>query len=66
MHHPLTDIQADFEMNRPTRYHIITKRNYGWTDRRRVLQQYVVFFEKKILKIEHGGITCSMLRRDHV
>ena len=29
MHHPLTDIQADFEMNRPTRYQITAKkRNY--------------------------------------
>ena len=28
MHHPLTDIQADFEINRPTRYQITAKRNY--------------------------------------
>ena len=28
MHHPLTDIQADFEMNRPTRYLITAERNY--------------------------------------
>ena len=45
MHHPLTDIQADFEMNRLTRYQIIAKeiidtdgqtdgRTDGRTDRR--------------------------------
>ena len=28
MHHPLTDIQADFEINRLTRYQITAKRNY--------------------------------------
>ena len=28
MHYPLTDIQADFEINQPVRYQITTKRNY--------------------------------------
>ena len=28
MHHPLTDIQVDFEINRLTRYQITAKRNY--------------------------------------
>ena len=28
MHHPLADIQAGFEMNRPTRYQITAKRSY--------------------------------------
>ena len=28
MHYPLTDIQADFEINRPVRYQITAKRNY--------------------------------------
>ena len=28
MHHPLTDILADFEINRPVRYQITSKRNY--------------------------------------
>ena len=54
MHYPLTDIQADFEINRPIRNLIASKRNYfhrrqtdrqtdgrtdGRTDRRRVRQQ---------------------------
>ena len=41
MHYPLTDIQADFEINRPIRYQITAKRNYfhrrstdGQADRR--------------------------------
>ena len=28
MHYPLTDIQADFEINRPMRYQATEKRNY--------------------------------------
>ena len=28
MHYPITDIQADFEINRPIRYQITTKRKY--------------------------------------
>ena len=28
MHHPIADIQANLEMNRPTRYEITAKRNY--------------------------------------
>ena len=28
MYYPLTDIQADFEINRPVRYRNTTKRNY--------------------------------------
>ena len=28
MHYTLTDIQADFEINRPTRYKITAKRSY--------------------------------------
>ena len=48
MHTPLTDIQADFEINRPIRYQITAKngKNYfhrrqtdGRTDRRCVRQQ---------------------------
>ena len=62
MHHPVRDIQADFEMNRPTidiklpREEIIDTDGStdGWTDgrtdRRRVRQQQVVFSRKKILK----------------
>ena len=37
MHHPLTDIQADFEINRPTRYQITAKKiidTDGQIDRR--------------------------------
>ena len=41
MHHPLTDVQADFEINRPIRYQITAKINYfhrrqteGQTDRK--------------------------------
>ena len=44
MHYPLTDIQADFGVNRPIRYQVTAKGNYlhrqtdgttdGWTDRR--------------------------------
>ena len=33
MHYPLTDIQADFEINRPVRYRNTAKRNYWQTDR---------------------------------
>ena len=63
MHYPLTDIQADFEINRPIRYQITAKINSfhrrqtdGQTDRRtdrRHVRQLVVFFEKrkKLLKI---------------
>ena len=45
MYNPLTDIQVDFEINRPIRYQITAKRNYfhrrtdRLTDRRRVRQQ---------------------------
>ena len=46
MHYPLTDIQADFEINRAVRYRNTAKRNYfhrrqtdGRTDRRRARQQ---------------------------
>ena len=54
MHYPLTDIQADFEINLPVRYRTTAKINYfrrrqtvrqtdgrtdGQTDRRRVRQQ---------------------------
>ena len=42
MNSPLTDIQADFEINRPIRYQITAKRNYfhrRQTDRHRVRQQ---------------------------
>ena len=58
MHYHITDIQADFEINRPVRYQITTKRNYFHrrtdrrTDRRRVRQQYVVFLKKKNTKNE--------------
>ena len=31
MHHPLTDIQADFEMNQPTRYQITAKNMEYWS-----------------------------------
>ena len=37
MHYPLTDIQVDFEINRPVRYQMTVKRNYfhrRLTDRR--------------------------------
>ena len=40
MHYPLTDIQADCEINQPVRYQITAKKNYlhrrtdGRTDRR--------------------------------
>ena len=54
MHHPLTDIQADFEINRPVRYQITAKRNYfhgrtdGQTSRTTTIGS---FFEKKLLKM---------------
>ena len=32
MHHPLRDIQADFQMNRPTRYQIIPQKEIIDTD----------------------------------
>ena len=63
MHYPLTYIQADFEINRPIRYHITAKRNYfhrlqtdGQTDGRtetdgqtdrRRVRQQKVVFSKK-------------------
>ena len=54
MHHPLTDIQADFEIKRPVRYQITAKINYfhrrtdGRTDRRSVRTTTIgSFFEKK-------------------
>ena len=53
MHHPITDIQADLEINRPVRYQITAKINYfhrrtdgqtdGQTSRTTAL---LVFFEK--------------------
>ena len=54
MHYPVTDIQADFEINRPVRYQMTSKRHYfhrRQTDRQpdgqpRVRQQYVVFLKK--------------------
>ena len=38
----LTDIQVDFEINRPIRYQVTAKRNYlhGQTDGRTDRQQY--------------------------
>ena len=44
MHYPLTDIQADFEINRPVRYRNTEKKEIistddRRTDRRRVRQQ---------------------------
>ena len=53
MHHPKTNIQADFDINPPTRYQLTAKRNYSHgrtdrrTDRRRVRQQRVVFPKKE-------------------
>ena len=55
MHYPVTDIQADFEINRPVRYQMTAKRHYfrrRQTDRQpdgqtRARQQYVVFSKKK-------------------
>ena len=53
MHYPLTDIQADFEINRSIRYQVTAKIHYlhrrtdKWTDRR-TGGQYVVFIEKNI------------------
>ena len=57
MHYPLTDIQANFEINRPIRYQITAKRNYfhrrypdgrtdGTTNRRCARQQSVDFWKK--------------------
>ena len=74
MHYPLTDIQAEFEINRPVRYQINAERNYFHrrtdglydrrTDSRRVQQQYVVFFEKreKLLRTKIDKATCYSLR----
>ena len=57
MHHPLTDIQADLDINMPVRYQIIAKRNYfnGLTDGQTVghtsrTTTIGSFFEKKINK----------------
>ena len=51
MHDPLTDIQANFEINRPIRYQITAKINYfhrrqtdGVTDGRTTI---CIFFSKK-------------------
>ena len=52
LHHPITDIQANFGINRPIRYQITVKKKVfthtdGRTDRRRV-RQLVFFSQKKI------------------
>ena len=56
MHYPLTDIQADFESNRPVRYQITTKKNYFHrlqTDGRRdvAYDNNMYFFRKKEKKL---------------
>ena len=54
MHYPVTDIQANFEINRPIRYQNTTKqiidtdgRTDKRTDKRHIRQQKVFFFRKK-------------------
>ena len=49
MYYPLTDIQADFEINRSIRYQITAKRNYF--HRRGVQQQWVAFSKKNTKKL---------------
>ena len=71
MHHPLTDSQADFEMNRPTRYQITAKRNSwhrrtdGQTDRRTDRRSFFVKKENntKIGKKYQKSITSAMYHR---
>ena len=57
MHYPLTDIQADFEINRLIRYQVTVKRNYlhkqtdGRTERQTSSMTTIgSFFEKKTTK----------------
>ena len=57
MHHPLTDIQADYEINRITRHQITAKRNYfhrrqtdGRTDIAYENNRYFLEKKKKLLK----------------
>ena len=56
MHHPLTDIQADFDINRSVRYQITAKRKYfhrrtdGQTDGQTSRTTIGSFFRKKTTK----------------
>ena len=53
MHYPVTDIQADFEINLPVRYQITGKRNYFPQTTRRTdvpLPIGIFFIKEKILK----------------
>ena len=58
MHYPLTDIQADFEINRPVRYRNTAKRNYfphttdGQTSRTTTIISSFFRKKKKITKNE--------------
>ena len=66
MHYPLTDNQADFEINRPVRYQITAKKNYfhsrtdsrtdGRTDVAFDNNRYF-FFEKKEKQTTKNRIT---------
>ena len=65
MHYLLTDIQTDFEINRPVRYQITTKRNYlhkrqtdGQTSRMTTIGSFLK--KKKNTKIE-GEIVSNTL-----
>ena len=65
MHYPLTDIQADFEINRPVRYRNTAKRNYfhrrqtdGQTSRTTTIGS---FFQKK-KKLLKNSISCDFWR----
>ena len=75
MHHPLTDIQADFEINRLVRYQITAKRNYlhrrtdGQTDGQTSHTTTIgSFFEKRkkklkidtLLMVSHKGHACQI------
>ena len=51
MHHFLTDIQTDFEMNRPTKYQITAKRNYLHRRIVGVHCQYLCFHIFHLLKL---------------
>ena len=62
MHYPITNIQADFEINRPIRYQITVKRNYSTDDRLSGKPRTTTigsFFRKKITKNENDIVTIN-------
>ena len=56
MHYPLTDIQAEFKINRPVRYQITTNINYF--HRRQTDNRYFVFEKKGKKSMKKGSLQC--------